>query len=46
MENCINIYNEFLETVNNLTGNDTTSFNNNIEENLNIFYKSLLARDL
>ena len=30
MENCINIYNEFLENVHNLTGNDTTSFNNNI----------------
>lgn len=46
MENCINIYNEFLETVNNLTGNDTTSFNNNIEPRLNSFYKSLSNNDL
>lgn len=45
MENCINIYNEFSETVNNLTGNETSSFNNNIEERLNNFYKSLNNQD-
>ena len=46
MENCINIYNEFLENVHNLTGNDTTSFNNNIDERVNLFYKSLTNNDL
>jgi hypothetical protein len=46
MENCINIYNEFLETVNSLTENDTSSYNNNIEQRLNNFYKSLQNLDL
>jgi hypothetical protein len=46
MENCISIYNEFLETVNNLTGNDASSYNNNIEQRLNNFYKSLQNTDL
>ncbi len=46
MENCISIYNEFLETVNNLTGNDASAFNNNIEQRLNKFYQSLNNDDL
>ncbi len=46
MENCISIYNEFLETVNNLTGNDASTFNNNIEQRLNKFYQSLNNDDL
>lgn len=47
MENCINIYNEFSETVNNLTGNDTISYNdNNIEQRLNNFYELLQNSDL
>ena len=47
MENCINIYNEFLETVNNLTGNDTSSLtNNNVNEHLTKFYNSLSNDDL
>ncbi len=45
MENCINIYNQFSETVNNLTENDTTPYNNNIEQRLNNFYKSLNSQD-
>ncbi len=46
MENCISIYNEFLDTVNTLTGNDTSSYNTNIESRLNNFYKSLSNDDL
>ena len=46
MENCISIYNEFLETVNTLTENETSSYNNDIEQRLNNFYKSLQNLDL
>ncbi len=46
MENCISIFNDFSETVNSLTGNDTSSYNNNIEQRLNTFYKSLNQDDL
>lgn len=45
MDNCINIYNEFCETVQRLTTNETSSFNNNIEERLNNFYQSLQNDD-
>ncbi len=46
MENCINIYNQFSEMVNSLTGNDTSSFTNNINTRLDNFYKSLNNDDL
>jgi hypothetical protein len=47
MENCINIYNEFLETTNNLTDNDISSLtNNNVNDHLNSFYQSLSNDDL
>jgi hypothetical protein len=45
MDNCINIYNEFCESVQRLTTNETSSFNNNIEERLNNFYQSLQNDD-
>jgi hypothetical protein len=45
MENCINIYNEFLESVQNLTSNDTSSHKENIEARLNTFYQSLQNND-
>ncbi len=45
MENCINIYNQFLENVQSLTDNDTTAFKDNIEERLNRFYESLQNED-
>ena len=41
MENCLNIYNEFLENVATLTGNETTNYKNDVEERLNRFYTSL-----
>jgi hypothetical protein len=46
MENCISIYNEFLETVSTLTGNDASSYNKNIEQRLNNFYQLLQNSDL
>jgi hypothetical protein len=45
MDNCINIYNEFCESVQRLTSNETSSYNQNIEQRLNIFYQSLQNDD-
>lgn len=45
MENCINIYNEFLESVQNLTENETSTYKENIESRLDTFYKSLQNND-
>jgi hypothetical protein len=45
MENCINIYNEFKDTVKLMTNVDTSAFTTNIETKLNNFYESLLNED-
>ena len=46
MDNCINIYNDFRETVQKLTNNETSSYNNSIDERINNFYKSLQNEDI
>lgn len=46
MDNCINIYNDFIESVQNLTQNDTSSYKDNIEERLTKFYLSLQHDDI
>ncbi len=46
MENCINIYNEFLEAVKTLTKNKTSAFKDNVEERMNKFYESLQNKDI
>ena len=45
MENCINIYTEFLENVKTLTGNETDNYKNDMDERLNRFYTSLQNAD-
>jgi hypothetical protein len=45
MDNCINIYNEFIESVQNLTSNETSSYKENVESRLNTFYQSLQNDD-
>ncbi len=45
MENCIDIYNQFLENVQTLTKNKTTEYKDNVEDRLSRFYKSLQNED-
>jgi hypothetical protein len=45
MENSINIYNEFIDTVQSLTKNKTSAFKDNVEDRLNKFYQSLENSD-
>jgi len=45
MENSISIYNQFVENVQSLTGNDTSNYNDDIEARLNKFYQSLQNED-
>jgi len=46
MENCINIYNDFLDTVKSLTKNNTSAYKDKVEERLNKFYESLQNPDI
>lgn len=46
MENCINIYNDFLDTVKSLTKNNTAAYKDKVEERLNKFYDSLQNPDI
>jgi hypothetical protein len=45
MENCISIYNQFVENVQSLTGNDTSTYKDNVDERLNRFYETLQNED-
>ena len=45
MENSISIYNQFIENVQSLTGNDTSTYKDDIESRLNKFYQSLQNED-
>jgi hypothetical protein len=45
MENCINIYNQFLDEVQSLTKIKTSAYKDNIEDRLNRFYQSLQNSD-
>ncbi len=46
MEPSINIYNQFVDSVKNLTQNDMSSYNINVEERLNKYYDALQNDDL
>ncbi len=46
MENSINVYNEFLDTVQSLTKNNTSAYKDNVEDRLNKFYQSLQNSDI
>ncbi len=46
MENSINIYNEFIDTVQSLTKNKTSTYKDNVEDRLNKFYESLQNSDI
>jgi hypothetical protein len=46
MENSINVYNEFIDTVQSLTKNKTSAFKDNVEDRLNKFYQSLENSDI
>lgn len=45
MENSINVYNQFIDTVQSLTKNKTSAFKDNVEDRLNKFYQSLENSD-
>ncbi len=47
MDNCINIYNELLDTIPNITKEQKEEYNNEVKiENMNTFYKVLKNEDL